>query len=90
MRTQQKQIKHYHRTTAETRELRAKMLSMHINSPSWREAVVSMYRDELDEFVDMASTPYKVVLFERDWQAVRSDLRDLLHKPIILNAALGY
>lgn len=82
--------RHYSRTTAETKRLRDQMLAMKPNSPTWREAVISMYKDELDNFVDMASSPYKVVLFERDWEAVRSDLRQLLHKPIVLNVGMGY
>lgn len=78
------------RTTVETKKLRDKMLAMHPTSPSWREAVISMYRDELRNFIDMATTPYKRVLFEKDWEYMRGDLRGLLNKPIILNAALGY
>ena len=87
---QQKPKRHYRRTTKETKRLRDYMLSIHPNSPSWREAVISMYKDELDNFVEMAESPYKVVMFERDWEAMRSDLRQLLHKRILLNVGMGY
>jgi len=83
-------MKHYHRTTKETKKLRDQMLSLHPDSPSWRQSIIDMYRDELDNFVDMATSKYKRVIFERDWEYMRSDLRSLVNKPIILNSVLGY
>jgi len=80
----QQAMKKYKSTTKETKKLRDEMLSIHPNSPSWREAVISLYRDELQEFVATATTPYKRVIFERDWEYMRSDLRSLVNRPILL------
>ncbi len=83
-------MKKYKCTTKETKKLRDDMLSIHPTSPSWREAVISLYRDELDEFVSTATTPYKRIVFERDWEYMRSDLRSLVNRPILLcNAVTG-
>lgn len=81
-------MRQFYRETKETRQLKSQMLAMHPSSSSWRESVMNLYRDELDEFVSTATTPYKRVMFERDWEAMRKFLRVLVNKPILLSHAV--